>query len=56
VGINTSISLGAVKEAEYVDKVQYARFLETATAVQGEDAKEKFEKACGKILKAKGDK
>ena len=35
------------------DKVQYARFLETAEAVQAEDAKERLEKACGKILKPK---
>jgi hypothetical protein len=35
------------------DKEQSARFLETAKAVQAEDAKEKFEKATGRILKLK---
>jgi hypothetical protein len=35
------------------DQEQSARFLETAKAVQSEDAKERFEKTCIKILKKK---
>jgi hypothetical protein len=33
------------------DQEQSARFLETAKAVQAEDAKARFEEACEKILK-----
>ena len=35
------------------DPEQSARFLETAKAVQAEDAEEKFEKALEKVLKVK---
>jgi hypothetical protein len=38
------------------DKEQSARFLETAKAVQAEDAEERFEKAMEKVLKAKRGK
>jgi len=39
------------KKPKLSDKVQYARFLETAKAVQEEGAEERFEKVCEKILK-----
>lgn len=41
------------KKPKLSDEEQYARFLETAKAVEAEDAKERFEKACEKILKKK---
>lgn len=41
------------KKVESQDKDQSARFLETAKAIQTEDAKERFEKTCEKILKKK---
>jgi hypothetical protein len=39
------------KEPKMSDQEQYARFLETAKAVQEEGAEERFKKACDKILK-----
>jgi hypothetical protein len=41
------------KKPKMSDKEQYARFLETAEAVQEEGAEERFKKAVGKILKPK---
>lgn len=41
------------KKAKLDDKEQSVRFLETAKAVQAEDAEERFEKATEKILKTK---
>jgi hypothetical protein len=41
------------KKPKMSDKEQYARFLETAKAVQEEGAEERFEKLCEKILKKK---
>ncbi|HVN97965.1 MAG TPA: hypothetical protein VMT62_16165 [Syntrophorhabdaceae bacterium] len=39
------------KKPKLSAKKQHALFLETAKAVQAEDAGERFEKACAKILK-----
>ena len=47
---------GKKKATKPDNKEQSARFLETAKTVQAEDAKERFEKATEKILKAKRDK
>jgi len=44
------------KKVKPDDKEQSARFLETAKAVQAEDAEERFEKAMEKVLKAKRGK
>lgn len=44
------------KKVKPDDQEQSARFLETAKAVQTEDAKEKFEETWGKILKTKRGK
>ena len=41
------------KKAKPDDKEQSARFLETAKAVQAEDAVERFERAMEKVLKPK---
>jgi hypothetical protein len=41
------------KKPKLTDQEQYALFLETAKAVEAEDAKEKFEETCEKILKVK---
>ena len=45
--------MGRKKKPKPDDPEQSARFLETAKAVQAEDAKERFEKAISKILKPK---
>ncbi len=44
---------GKKKTAKPDNKEQSARFLETAEAVQAEDAEERFERATAKILKPK---
>ncbi len=45
--------MGRKKKRKPDSEEQSARFLETAKAVQSEDAKEKFERATKKILKKK---
>ena len=45
--------MGRKKKPKPDDQEQSARFLETATAAQAEDAKERFEKVTEKILKKK---
>ena len=47
--------MGRKKKPEKDDKEQSAKFLKTAKEIQTEDAKEKFEEACGKVLKKQKD-
>jgi uncharacterized protein YdeI (YjbR/CyaY-like superfamily) len=44
------------KRPKLTNKEQYARFVETAKAVQEDGAEKRFEKACEKILKTKRGK
>ena len=44
--------MGRKKKPEKDDKEQSAKFMKTAKETQSEDAKEKFERACSKIIRA----
>ena len=43
--------MGRRKKPEPNDKKQSAKFLKTAKEVQADNAKEKFESACSKVLR-----